>query len=131
LFATCCFLIVDPATGTVTLSRAGHPPPMLLAPGTAPRVLDCDAGLPLGIDPGAEYRAIEVHADPGSLIVLTTDGLLESDAGDDFNLSRLLDVLAISPTDDLDELANDLLNSVQRSRRHGDDVALLLARLDA
>jgi serine phosphatase RsbU (regulator of sigma subunit) len=130
LFATCCFLVVDPVTGTVTLSRAGHPPPMLLTPETGPRVLDCDAGLPLGIDPGADYSTIEVHADPGSLIVLTTDGLLESDAGDDFNLSRLLDVLRISPTDDLDELANDLLNSVQRSRRHGDDVALLLARLD-
>ena len=27
LFATCCFLVVDPVTGTVTLSRAGHPPP--------------------------------------------------------------------------------------------------------
>jgi serine phosphatase RsbU (regulator of sigma subunit) len=131
LFATCCFLIVDPASGTVTLSRAGHPPPMLLTPGTEPRVLDCDAGLPLGIDSTAEYSTIEVHADPGSLLVLTTDGLLESDAGDDFNLSRLLDVLRISPTDDLDQLANDLLNSVQRSRRHGDDVALLLARLDA
>jgi len=131
LFATCCFLVVDPPTGTLTLSRAGHPPPMLLAPGKKePRVLDCEAGLPLGIDPAAEYSTIQVQADAGSLLVLTTDGLLESDAGDDFNLSRLLDVLRISPTGDLDELANDLLNSVQRSRRHGDDVALLLARLD-
>src|SRR6185437_7564825 len=131
LFATCCFLVVDPATGTLTVSRAGHPPPMLLTPGKEPRVLDCEAGLPLGIDPAAEYSTIQMQADPGSLLVLTTDGLLESDAGDDFNLSRLMDVLRISPTDDLDELANDLLNSVQRSRRHGDDVALLLARLDA
>jgi serine phosphatase RsbU (regulator of sigma subunit) len=131
LFATCCFLVVDPATGTVTLSRAGHPPPMLLAPGKEPRVLDCDAGLPLGVDQAAEYSTIQVRADPGSLLVLTTDGLLESDAGDDFNLSRLLGVLRLSPTGDLDELANDLLNSVQRSRRHGDDVALLLAQLDA
>jgi serine phosphatase RsbU (regulator of sigma subunit) len=130
LFATCCFVVVDPATGTLTLSRAGHPPPVLLSPGGEPRILDCDPGLPLGVEPTTEYTTRTVSVEPGSLLVLTTDGLLESDAGDDYNLSRLLDVLRLSHADDLDELANDLLNSVQRSRRHGDDVALLLARLD-
>jgi len=44
---------------------------------------------------------------------------------EDFKLARFV-ALKFLP----DELANDLLNSVQRSRRHGDDVALLLARLD-
>ncbi len=84
----------------------------MLAPGAAPGILDCDAGLPLGIDPGTEYSITEVQAVAGSVLALTTDGLLESDAGDDFNLSRLLDVLSISQAQDLDELANDLLNSV-------------------
>jgi serine phosphatase RsbU (regulator of sigma subunit) len=130
LFATCCFMVVNPATGTLTLSRAGHPPPVLVAPGAEPRILDCEPGLPLGIDASAEYTSVESSVAPGSLLVLTTDGLLESEAGDDYNLSRLLDVLRLSSSEDLDELANDLLNSVQRSRRHGDDVALLLARLD-
>jgi PAS domain S-box-containing protein len=130
LFATCCFVVINPATGTLTVSRAGHPPPVLLGPDGEPVILDCDAGLPLGIESAAEYTMETLSIAPGSLLVLTTDGLLESDAGDDFNLSRLLDVLRLSPSDDLDELANDLLNSVQRSRRHGDDVALLLARLD-
>ncbi len=64
------------------------------------------------------------------MLVLTTDGLLESEASDDYNLSRLLDVLAVSSSDDLDELANDLLSSVGHPGRHGDDVALLIARLD-
>ncbi len=130
LFATCCFVVVDPVTGTLTMSRAGHPPPVLLSPGREPRILDCDPGLPLGVESATEYTTRAVSVEPGSLLVLTTDGLLESDAGDDYNLSRLLDVLRLSHADDLDELANDLLNSVQRSRRHGDDVALLLARLD-
>lgn len=130
LFATCCFVVIDPATGHLTISRAGHPPPVLLSPDAPPRILDCEAGLPLGVDAAAEYAAIELDVAPGTVMALTTDGLLESDAGDDYNLSRLLDVLSISQTDDLDELATDLLNGVQRSRRHGDDIALLLARLD-
>jgi len=131
LFATCCFVVVNPATGLMTVCRAGHPPPVVVAPNSAPRILDCDPGLPLGIDADTEYRTIESRIDPGSVLVLTTDGLLESDAGDDFNLSRLLGVLTITSSDDLDELATDLLTSVRRSRRHGDDVALLVARLDA
>src|SRR6185437_5225292 len=130
LFATCCFVVINPSSGRMTVCRAGHPPPVLLAPGSAPRIVDCDAGLPLGIDADADYSTVESRVDPGSVLVLTTDGLLETDSGDDYNLSRLLGVLTTAPTDDLDELANDLLTSVRRSRRHGDDVALLIARLD-
>jgi serine phosphatase RsbU (regulator of sigma subunit) len=129
LFATCCFIVVDPASGRLSLSRAGHPPPVLVAPGSEPRILDCEPGLPLGVDAATEYSAAELTVPAGSLLVLTTDGLLESDAGDDYNLSRLVDVLRLSATDDLNDLASDLLNSIQRPRRHGDDVALLLARL--
>jgi serine/threonine protein phosphatase PrpC len=62
------------------------------------------------------------------MLVLTTDGLLESDTVDDYNLSRLLDLPAASPSDDLDD---ELLSSARRPRRHDDDVALLIARLDA
>jgi Stage II sporulation protein E (SpoIIE)/PAS fold len=130
LFATCCFLVVNPVTGLLTVCRAGHPPPVIVEPESAPRIVDCNPGLPLGIDADAEYSTVETHIDPGSVLVLTTDGLLETDADDDYNLGRLLGVLTITPPDDLDELANDLLNSAQRSRRHGDDVALLVARLD-
>jgi serine phosphatase RsbU (regulator of sigma subunit) len=67
---------------------------------------------------------------PGSLIVLMTDGLLENDAGDDYNLSNLLDMVRHGVTADLEELAADLLSPPLLARRHGDDVALLLARLD-
>ena len=131
LFATCCFVVVNPVACLLTICRAGHPPPVIVAPESAPLIVTCDAGLPLGIDADAEYSTVETHIAPGSVLVLTTDGLLETDAGDDYNLSRLLGVLAITPPDDMDELADDLLKSVRRPRRHGDDVALLIARLDA
>jgi len=130
LFATCCFLLVNPATGDLAISRAGHPPPVLVAPGAKPRIIDCEPGLPLGVDVDTQYSARELHIAPGSVLALATDGLLESDSGDDYNLSRLLDLLSNGSSDDLEELANSLLTGTRRSRRHGDDVALLLARLD-
>jgi serine phosphatase RsbU (regulator of sigma subunit) len=128
LFATCCLVVVDPATGRLRISRAGHPPPVLASRGAALLILDCDPGIPLGIDPDAEYSATELSIAPGTLLVLTTDGLLETDSDDEYNLGRVLDVLARRSSDDLDELADKLLSSARLPGRHDDDVALLIAR---
>lgn len=130
LSATCCIVVLNPATGDLTMCRAGHPPPVLFEPGDEPRILDSDPGLPLGMFADASYSAITLQAKPGSLLALMTDGLLATDAGDDYNLGYLLDVLRFGADEDLDDLANELLSNPRESPRHGDDVALLLARLD-
>ncbi len=130
MFATCCLVAVDPATGHLAVCRAGHPPPVLVAPGESPCVLECAPGMPLGIDRDASFATLDVAVPPGSLIVLTTDGLLETDAGDDFNLGPLLEDLRHGQSEDLEELADALLSGTPQRSRHGDDVALLLARLD-
>jgi serine phosphatase RsbU (regulator of sigma subunit) len=131
LFATCCFVVIDPGSGDLALCRAGHPPPVLVTPGASARILDCEAALPLGVEASVEYPIMSMRVEAGSVLALTTDGFLESEAGDDDNLNRLLDVLSQRPSDDLEELADELLGCIQRPKRHGDDVALLLARLDA
>jgi len=130
LFATCCLVLIDPPTGTMTMCRAGHPPPLLVAPGARPRLLECDAGLPLGVDVAASYSTTTMRIDPGSLLLLTTDGLLETEAGDEYNLSALIGILRLGVPDDLEVLADDLLSHPRRKTRHSDDAALLLARLD-
>lgn len=128
-FATCCLVVVDPEARQLTMCRAGHPPAVLVAPGKRPRVLHCDAGLPLGVDATAAYTTTDLPVEPGSLLVLATDGLLETDSGDEY-LSSLLHVLRLGTTDDLEVLADDLLSVPRRRTRHSDDVALLLARVD-
>ena len=37
LFATCCFVVIDPASGELEMCRAGHPAPVLLSPGRRAR----------------------------------------------------------------------------------------------
>src|SRR6185437_8861579 len=68
LFATCCFVVINPSSGRMTVCRAGHPPPVLLAPGSAPRIVDCDAGLPLGIDADADYSPVESRGPLGTWV---------------------------------------------------------------
>ena len=131
LFATCCFVALQPATGELAMCRAGHPPPALVTPEAAPRMLYCEGGLPLGIDAKARYATVKLRVPPGAVLVLTTDGLLETDGDDvDYNVRCMLGALENGTKTDLETLADDLLNSPRRPPRHGDDVALLLARLN-
>jgi serine phosphatase RsbU (regulator of sigma subunit) len=56
---------------------AGHPPPVLVPPSGAARVLDLPPGLPLGL--GAEsFAATQISLPLGATIALYTDGLVES-----------------------------------------------------
>jgi GAF domain-containing protein len=130
LFATCALVVVDPATGDIAMCRAGHPPPVQISPGGSPTVMECDGGLPLGVDAASEYVTVTMHAEPGDVLLLATDGLLENDAGDDYNLRSVFTTLEHGAGGDLESLADDLLNGPRRPPRHSDDVALLLARLD-
>src|SRR6266487_995515 len=130
LFATCCFVVVRPATGELAMCRAGPPPPALVTPCAAPRLLEFDGGLPLGIDANARYATFEIRVPEHAVLVLTTDGLLDADGDDvDYNVRCMLGALENGTEIDLERLADDLLGSPRRPPRHGDDVALLLARL--
>ncbi|MFI7013855.1 SpoIIE family protein phosphatase [Streptomyces sp. NPDC050164] len=132
LFASCLYLRLDPAHGRAVMSRAGHPPPLLRRPDGRVRVLDLAGGPLLGIDACAVYPTTEVALAPGSLLVLYTDGLVES-PGTDFEeaLAGLGRRLADAGDQPLDELADSLVRQ-EPHRTEGeerlDDIALLLLR---
>ncbi|MFC4030790.1 PP2C family protein-serine/threonine phosphatase [Streptomyces polygonati] len=58
-------------------SNAGHPPPLLLAPGSPPCYLDEDPCLPLGVDLNLPRYDSAYGLPPGSTVLLFTDGLIE------------------------------------------------------
>ncbi|MCX4451892.1 SpoIIE family protein phosphatase [Streptomyces sp. NBC_01340] len=130
LFASCLYLRLDPAREVAVMSRAGHPPPLLLRPDGRVRVLDLAGGPLLGIDAAATYPTTEVPFAPGSVLALYTDGLIESpgvdieDALADFG-RKLTEAGGLS----LNALADALVEqggAVTQERL--DDVALLLLR---
>jgi serine phosphatase RsbU (regulator of sigma subunit) len=81
LFATCCYLTLDPATGRLWAARAGHPLPVRLEASGAARELDLPGGPPLGVDPTAEYPLAEHRLGVGEGLLLYTDGLIEGRIG--------------------------------------------------
>ncbi|CAL9628364.1 hypothetical protein SUDANB96_06049 [Streptomyces sp. enrichment culture] len=129
LFASCLYLRLDPAHGRAVMARAGHPPPLLLRPDGRVRVLDLAGGPLLGIDASAAYPTTEVALAPGSVLVLYTDGLIESPGVDiEDALAALGRRLARVGDQPLDRLADALVGHLAAAEERLDDVALLLLR---
>ncbi|MFD7436209.1 SpoIIE family protein phosphatase [Streptomyces sp. NPDC059861] len=128
LFVSCLYLRIDAARGRAVMARAGHPPPLLRRPDGKVRVLDLAGGPLLGIDGSATYPTTEVDLPPGSVLVLYTDGLVESPGVDiEDALAELGRRLAEAGDLPLDELADVMVGQGDTEERV-DDVALMLLR---
>ncbi|MFE2578719.1 SpoIIE family protein phosphatase [Streptomyces sp. NPDC059378] len=128
--ATCLYAIYDPVTGSCAMASAGHPPPVLVRPDGTAEAVDIVPGPPLSVC-GMPYETNTIDLEPGSILALYTDGLVDRHTDDvDDGLQRLTDALAVScrPDRDLDETGRALLaDLVDEAPR--DDATLLLARI--
>ncbi|MER6411150.1 SpoIIE family protein phosphatase [Streptomyces humidus] len=123
---TCLYAVFDPRTGQCLVANAGHMPPALARPGRRPRLLELPTGAPLGVG-GVPFEATTTELAPGDLLVLYTDGLVETRHHSiDDRLEALLSFLD-EPDRPLEEICDLLLYGLRHPEDH-DDVALLVAR---
>ncbi|WP_217198386.1 ATP-binding SpoIIE family protein phosphatase [Streptomyces buecherae] len=88
--ATCLCAVYDPADASFTVVSAGHPLPMLIGPDGSASFVEVPIGAPIGAGV-IPYDALRVPVEPGSRLVLYTDGLVKSRTRDiDVQLGRLL-----------------------------------------
>jgi PAS domain S-box-containing protein len=124
-FVTAFVAVIDPIENMLAYTTAGHPPPLLRTPAGEITTLDAD-GLPLGLrmhdgSPGSS-RAIE----PGSLLLLYTDGLIESTHDLEEGYRRVNAALAAADPAAHDNLAGRVRDAVLVDGAR-DDVAILSA----
>ena len=131
-FATCLYAIYDPTTATCSVARAGHPPLAIVCPDGRVSFAKGHGDPPLGVaDPPFEVVDLPVPED--GLIVLYTDGLIESAERDvDSGMSRLAELLRSHHSEDLDQLCDSLSDALMPAdRQRPDDAALLVAQVHA
>ncbi|MEU0129674.1 SpoIIE family protein phosphatase [Streptomyces sp. NPDC006289] len=140
-FATCLYAEADPETGTLDIARAGHPDPVVVGVDGTAVIRQTAGGLPLGVEKDADYPTTRVVLGPGETIMLCTDGLIET-GGHDMatGWGRLRPVLE-KQTEDLEELADALVQAVHGPGSHyttgplvdrrEDDIAVLVLRREA
>ncbi|RZU36400.1 PAS domain S-box-containing protein [Streptomyces sp. BK022] len=125
--ATCVYAVHDPRQRRCLIANAGHLPPVRIRPGRAPELLDLPTGVPLGVG-GVEFATVTVDFEPGDELVLYTDGLVETRSHSlDERLERLLGLLEGAPERPLEEVCQELLDTLYEPDNH-DDVAVLIAR---
>jgi len=94
-FITFFLVLLDPATGEIEYTNAGHNPGLLLHANRSVEEL-ASHGLPLALFPGKPYGSSRFVLEPGEFLCLYTDGITEANdpEGDEFGLTRLKDFLA-------------------------------------
>lgn len=100
-------VLLDPAAELAVLATAGHVPPLLVRPGSAPELADLPVGPPLGAGFGG-YESRHRPLPPGTLLLAYTDGLVER-RGEDIDTG--LAALAHAPVAAGNALP-DILNTV-------------------
>jgi PAS domain S-box-containing protein len=139
LSATCLYAVYDPVSRRCCMARAGHPMPAVVTPDGTAEYLDLPAGPPLGLG-GLPFEEAEIDLPEGSLLVLYTDGLIESRQRDiDAGLEAMRKVLGDVHHRDggsshgrpsLDTICDSLVAALVPGQAE-DDAALLVARTRA
>ena len=131
MFATCMYCILDPQSGRLVYSNAGHNLPYLYTTGGAIELRA--TGMPLGLLPGMSYDDHEVVVKPGESVLFYSDGLVEAhDANHEmFGFPRLGKLVAQQGArKDLIAVVSDALEAfADKAIDQEDDVTLVtLAR---
>ncbi|MGW0708090.1 SpoIIE family protein phosphatase [Streptomyces sp. NPDC002643] len=135
-YVTCLYALYDSTTQICSLARAGHPPPALIHPDGTVHFPEMAADPPLG---AAEppFETLELHVPDGSLLVLYTDGLVESAKREiDEGMAALARLLRTAHADgttvDLERLCDTLTEGLlPAGHQAADDAAFLVSRLHA
>jgi anti-sigma regulatory factor (Ser/Thr protein kinase) len=135
VLTTVVLAVFEPATGRLRYTNAGHPPPLLVIAGGEARFLDDVPAPPMGVMETPRYRERTLHVEPGSTMLLYTDGLIErSTEVLDVGLERLREAAVAGA--DVDGLCERIARAlVDPLASQADDVTMIamhaLAALDA
>jgi serine phosphatase RsbU (regulator of sigma subunit) len=123
--ATAVCAVLSPPFHELRLCSAGHPPPVLAAPGMASVLVETEISPPLGT---SEVRrtSVVLAVPPGGVLFLYTDGLVERRGEPlDVGLERLRSAVA---ADSADDVCRKAIEALFVSTTPGDDVATLATR---
>ena len=134
VFVTAIYGIIDCNSGHMSIARAGHSPAVLVDVGGNAKLLRSD-GLGIGLDRSELFsETLEVEQlvfAPGDLIVLYTDGVVESrnPDGEEFGYERLLQSIRTARYERAQGVHDAVRNTVDRflgpEKNYDDDLTLL------
>ncbi|MEU1200023.1 SpoIIE family protein phosphatase [Streptomyces sp. NPDC005813] len=131
LIVTCCVVALDTVDGAAEVALAGHPAPLVHLPDGSVGALDAPANLPLGVSAPDGYQGREHAVEPGSILMLYSNGLIDWNSDDpEIRAQALLTADNGKADSDLQRLADRMLAEGSATQARRDDAVLLLARYE-
>ncbi len=115
LFITVFYGVFNPVNGELTYCNAGHHPAYLIrAEGGVSEENLSRTGIPLGVNDDASWGNKQIIMQPGDVLLLYTDGIVEAQNDDKelFGEGRMLEVLRRFRKRDAKDIEDALLSSV-------------------
>lgn len=133
LFVALLLCVLDVRTGALAWCNAAHPPPLIVKPDGVVERLAAESTLPLGLQSPLSAIVSAAQLQPGTCIVLYTDGITEAmDAqGALYGEARLRDVLAGAVSLGAHAMLSELLDQVRTfagDAEPADDIAAIVCR---
>jgi sigma-B regulation protein RsbU (phosphoserine phosphatase) len=125
---------LHPLTRSLVYSNAGHLPAYVLnGRGEVKQILH-STGLPLGVDPSGDFpNSTTVRLEPGDLLFLLSDGIVEAPAGDGplFGIGRTLEVVRAHRHERPGEIIAALMHQVREWSRcsQTDDMTAIVIKV--
>lgn len=126
VMATVSYAVLDPDSGQLAISSAGHFPPVIAAPGQPTAMAQIAVDPPIGVADPFHRQVTTLALMPGAVLCLYTDGLVERRGEPiDEGITRLCQAVTPEPPEDVCASAMQTLIGRQHP---GDDIALLVLR---
>jgi serine phosphatase RsbU (regulator of sigma subunit)/anti-sigma regulatory factor (Ser/Thr protein kinase) len=121
--------VLNPDTGELVYSSAGHPPPILVHADGTTQLLEDGHTIALGARPDWSRPEARITIPARATLLLYTDGLVERRRKTlDFGISSVAAVVKDCRTSTLDDLANQIMAGLAPGEGYQDDVVVLLYR---
>jgi phosphoserine phosphatase RsbU/P len=126
VMATVSYAVLDPGSGQLVISSAGHFPPVIAAPGQRAALAQIAVDPPIGVTDPSRRQVTTLALPPGAVLCLFTDGLVERrDEPIDDGLTRLCQAVTPAPPEDV---CIAVMHELVGRQYPGDDIALLVLR---
>lgn len=135
-FVTAIYTVINPSTGEMVFSNAGHCPMYIRSSSDNPKLDIYPAdGIPLGIEQGREWEQHTVIIHPGTTVILYTDGVVEAqnENGSFYCFKKLEESILATPNDSSqllsDKILKDLAAFVGQSQQTDDIAIITISRI--
>ena len=126
VMATVNYAVLDPDSGQLRISSAGHLPPVIAAPGQRGAMAQIAVDPPIGVTDAPVRQVTTLALAPGAVLCLFTDGLVERrDEPIDDGITLLCETVTPGPPEGVCVSVMQALVGIQYP---GDDIALLVLR---